>query len=45
MQIVGVVEAKFTARPELAVALTVTGVPYGSSGRAGNVMVWLPFAM
>ena len=38
-----VVEAKLTASPDEAVALTVNGaVPNASFVRAPNVMVWLP---
>ena len=38
-----VVEAKLTARPEEAVALSAGGVaPNAAPGRVANVMVWLP---
>ena len=40
MQTDGVVDAKLTGRPELAVALTVNGAaPYVTEARAGNVIV------
>jgi hypothetical protein len=39
VQAVGVIEANVTANPELAVADSVTGVPYVCVGIAGNVIV------
>ena len=42
VQTAGVVEAKLTVRPEVAVALTVNGgVPKCWFGKAAKVMVWL----
>jgi len=42
VQMVGVVDAKLTARPELAVAESVRGVPTVCAGIVGKVMVWEP---
>src|SRR5580704_8504861 len=40
-QVVAVVDAKFTVRPEEAVALTVNGAePYGSFESGEKLMVW-----
>jgi hypothetical protein len=39
VQIVGVVEAKLTVNPELAVADKATGVPYDWDEIAGKLMV------
>ena len=45
VQVEDVVDAKLTAAPDEAVALTVNGaVPNALSDRAANVMVWLPGA-
>jgi hypothetical protein len=45
VQVEEVVDAKLTAAPDEAVALTVNGaVPNALSARAANVMVWIPGA-
>jgi hypothetical protein len=41
VQIDGVVEVKVTARPEVAVALTVPVPPTVTAGAAPKVIVWL----
>ena len=41
VQTVGVIEAKLTVRPELDVALRVTGVPCTWLAMGANVIVWL----
>jgi len=43
VQIDVVVEAKVTARPELAFALSVPAPPTTTEGATPNVIVWLPF--
>ena len=44
VQAVGVVEAKLTPRPELAVAESVSVVPAVCEGMAAKVMVWVAWA-